>query len=103
MEHYTLARVTSLNGNTGGQYILYTLDKTPMSRSNHNISPELPKLIAKYLSIVREEFSTVLSTKPNEQFISLSIGNKKTATLRLEELLDTEKKEVENVIRQAEQ
>jgi hypothetical protein len=105
MNRYTIARVANIKGNeiAGSKYVLYTLNQIPVSRSSHTMSPELPKLIATYLSIVREESSAVLSTRPTEQFLSLSIGNRKTATFRLEELVDSEKEEVKTAIFQAEQ
>lgn len=104
MVNYTLAKASRINGRSSSiNYVLYTTDKVSLEYGDHDHSEEISPLINKYLSYVKSSHSIgVLSTKPAQDYMTLNIGNKKTATFRLEEILDEEKKQVENLIVEAE-
>lgn len=85
------------------KYILYTLGEPSISRGDHDMSDSLGPLVTKYLDAVSESHNAMaLSVKPKQEYLTLSISNKRTVTLKLEELLATDKKEVEMLIIQAE-
>jgi hypothetical protein len=105
MENYTLARCSKINGKecSSIKYMLYTLGEYSLANGDHDAHAEISPLITKYLSYVKSTHNVgVLSTKPSQEYMTLNIGDKRTATFKLEELLDEEKKQVESLIIEAE-
>lgn len=104
MENYILARCSKINGSSCSiNYLLYTLNPPSLEFGDHASDAELSPLVNRYRSYIKSSHNVgVLSTKPAHEYMTLNIGDKRTATFKLEELLEEEKKRVENLIVEAE-
>lgn len=96
MEHYTIAKVSSLTGKEmlAAKYIVY-------GHTQHfHLGLTVPDVMAFYAHVAKDQCTT-LSTVPAQQFLSFT-RQSGVKMLALEELLDSEKQEVADFLLQAE-
>jgi hypothetical protein len=105
-KRYTIARVKPLNGESPGfgKYIIYNADENNSSDLSLSISGDnFSEIVKQYLLLAEKNLEIFLSTKPNEQYLSMYTGKKMARTYRLEELADSEKSELDEALSNADE
>jgi hypothetical protein len=92
MESFILARLKPLEGSEMiTRYVLYTLESLPEHRSEKIVSDSIPYLVGRYIDSNPKNVVTLLSTSPQQRFMSFRTPNlNKTSNFSLEELSSIE-------------